>query len=116
MNSYASGDGIGTFSPASGTENGPFGTEIHPRKTVFPAGFQHARAGKPSPDGDFRSRTTDFRYGLGSVSGSGPGDEGTIRQPEERPGSNLEACGFESHLYWWSLKTRRLGIGAPRWL
>ena len=66
MGSFASGDGIGTFSPASGTGNGPFGTEIDPRRTVFPAGFQHARAGKPSPDGDFRSR-----YGrvFGTVSG-----------------------------------------------
>ena len=53
------------------------------------------------------------------IVGSNPiGDarkHGTVRQPAERPSSNLGACGFDS-LPCYSSNMRRLGIGEPKWL
>jgi hypothetical protein len=39
--------------------------------------------------------------------------DGTVRQPAERPSSNLGVCGFDSHPCYWNCVGRRWDAGRP---
>src|SRR5262245_59966313 len=64
--------------------------------------------------GQFRVSSCEFRVRqLGTRNSKLGTARGTVRQPAERPSSNLGECGFDSHPCYWSCVGRRWDAGRP---